>query len=242
MRVVIVSDVHYAKGFRGDVDESRAWRWLLSVVDMHGPDLLVGLGDWGEDVGEEEFRELLERVRVWSIYGNHENMEILKRMCNALGDRCEPVLFEDGEVREFGGLRFGAINGVIALRRREKRGVPRKSLEEFVEIAKRLRGRIDVLLIHESPKLPLPEYSFMAEDGRAQAVEAAIREAMPRIVFCGHLHIEKPYTIHRLDFGALYVRIDSSQRHRCYAVLDTNSLVIEIWRDGERIYMVEAHA
>ena len=44
---------------------------------------------------------------------------------------------EDCEVREFAGLMFGAINGIVASRRREK-DVLRKKPEEYVEVAKRL--------------------------------------------------------------------------------------------------------
>ncbi len=47
---------------------------------------------------------MLKRVRAWPIYGNHENMEVLKKMHNVLTDKYEPVLFKDGEVREFGNV------------------------------------------------------------------------------------------------------------------------------------------
>ena len=90
---------------------------MLSIVDYHKPDLLVSLGDWGEDISETKFYELLKKVRVWSIYGNHENLEVISRMYNVLDEVFEPVLMGDGEVREFAGLRFGAINGIVALRR-----------------------------------------------------------------------------------------------------------------------------
>ncbi len=230
---MVISDLHYDKRIYKGVDESRAWEWLLSIVDYHKPDLLISLGDWGEAVNEEEFFELLKKVRVWSIYGNHENMEVLKKMYNVLTGRYEPILMEDGEVREFGGLRFGAINGIIALRRREKKGIPRKKPEEYIEVAKKLKGKIDVLLIHDSPKLPLEDYKFMRDDVTTQAVGIAIYEARPKLVLCGHLHIEKPYTIYRYEYGTLYVRIDSSQRHRAYAILYTGNEKLEIWRDQE---------
>lgn len=107
----------------GGVDESRAWGWLLSIVDYHRPDLLISLGDWGYAVNFDEFYELLERVRVWSIYGNHDNLDVLELLRNKLADKPEPVLIKDGGVREFGGLRFGAINGVAALGKKDKRAL-----------------------------------------------------------------------------------------------------------------------
>ncbi len=69
-------------------------------------------------------------------------MDVLRKMCNVLTDRHE--LVGDGGMEEFASLRFEAINGIVALRRRERKGVPRKRPEEFVEIAKRLRGKVDI--------------------------------------------------------------------------------------------------
>lgn len=74
MRVMVISDLHYDKRVYEGVDESRAWEWLLGIVDYHRLDLLISLGDWGEAVNEGEFYELLRKMRVWSIYGNHENL------------------------------------------------------------------------------------------------------------------------------------------------------------------------
>ncbi len=233
MKVMIISDLHYDKKVFHGIDESRAWKWLLSIVDYHRPDLLISLGDWGEAINEVEFYELLKKVRVWSLYGNHENMNVLRKMYNILTDSYEPILMNDGEIREFNGIRFGGINGIIAFRRRERKGVPRKRPEEFVEIAKKLSGRVDVLLLHDSPWIPLPEYKGITNDERTRAVEEAINVVKPRLVLCGHLHVS-PYTIYRYDFSTLYIRVDSSQKHRCYAILCTNNMEIEIWRDFQK--------
>ena len=191
----------------------------MNIVDYHKPDLLLSCGDWGEAVNLREVYGLLRRVRVWSIYGNHENLGVLRRMYNVLTDSYEPVLMGDGEIREFAGLRFGAINGIVALRRRERKGIPRKRPEEYIGVAKKLRGRIDVLLLHDSPYVDVPEYrGRIADDERTAAVGAAIHEARPKIVLCGHLHVS-PYTVYRLGCGTLYIRVDSSQKHRHYAIL-----------------------
>ena len=234
MRILIISDLHYDRRIFQGIDESKAWRWLLDIVDYHKPGLLISLGDWGEATNEDEFYELLKKTRVWSIYGNHDNLDVLRKMYNILTDNYEPVLMNDGEIRELGGIRFGAINGIVALRRREKRGVPRKSPEEFIGIAKKLAGRVDVLLLHDSPWIPQPEYRGIANDERTRAVEEAIKVVRPRVVFCGHLHVSS-YTIYRYDFGTLYIRVDSSQQHRCYTVLHLDSMKLEIWRDREAV-------
>ena len=238
MKVLVISDLHYEKVFHKGVDEPKAWEWLLSIVDYHKPDLLISLGDWGYDINSAEFYELLKRVRVWSIYGNHDNLEVLKSLYNVAAGRFEPVLMGDGEVREFSGLEFGGINGIVALRRKERKGVPRKLPDEYVGIAKSLKGKIDILLLHDSPRLPLPEYANIADDERTRAVESAVREANPKIIFCGHLHIS-PYSIYRYEHGTLYIRVDSSQVSRHYLVVHVNSGMvtgIEIWRDVDKVF------
>jgi len=156
---------------------------------------------------------------------------VLRKVYNILTDKYEPALMKDGEVRVFNGVRFGAINGIIALRRKEKKGIPRKRPEEFIEYGKRLSGKVDVLLLHDSPWLE--EYAGkIARDERTAAVAIAIYEARPKIVFCGHLHIS-PYTIHRFNFGTTYIHIDTSQKHKCYTILNTSSMKVEVWRDLE---------
>ncbi|RLG77717.1 MAG: hypothetical protein DRO12_01545 [Thermoprotei archaeon] len=238
MKIMVISDLHYDKRIFHGIDESKAWRWLLDIVDYHKPSLLISLGDWGEAINEVEFYELLRRVRVWSIYGNHENLEVLRKMYNILTDKYEPVLLDNGEVREFDGLRFGGINGIVALRRRERKGVLRKRPKEFIAVAKRLSGKIDILLLHDSPWLE--EYAGkIACDERVTAVGIAIYEAKPKMVFCGHLHLS-PYTVHRFEYGTLYIRIDTSQKHRCYAIFYPNSMEIEIWYDTKISKILEA--
>ena len=82
MKVMVISDLHYEKRvFRG-VDESRALSWLMEVVDYHRPDLLLSCGDWGSAINPEEFYELLGKTIVLSIYGNHENLEVLRTLHN----------------------------------------------------------------------------------------------------------------------------------------------------------------
>ena len=127
MKIMIISDLHYEHKVHKSIDESKAWSWLMSILDYHEPSLLISLGDWGEAINEVEFYELLKKVRVWSIYGNHENLEVLRKMYNILVDRYEPVLMKDGEVREFAGLRFGVINGLISTKRMSRKGSLEKS-------------------------------------------------------------------------------------------------------------------
>jgi len=66
-----------------------------------------------------------------------------------------------------------------------------------------LKGKVDILLLHDSTYLPLPEYEGrIARDERTAAVDIAIYKAKPKLVLCGHLHIS-PYTIYRFEYETL---------------------------------------
>ena len=227
--MLVVSDLHYERRVRRGADESIAWRWLLGIVELQDPELLVGLGDWGGAVNPLEFEVLLSRVRVWSIYGNHDRLEVLSSLYNMVSGRREPVLMRDGEIRVAWGLRFGAINGIVSQRDGMRRGAPRKTVDEFLRVARRLRGRVDVLLMHESPPPPGGAYTGPGAGAAAEAV----RLSRPRLAFCGHIHAGEPYTVHRLA-GSLCIRVDSSQRWRSYAVIDVDRAEAAVWVDARK--------
>ena len=57
---VVISSPHYDKHIFEGVDESRAWEWLLNIVDYHKPGLLPSCDDLGIAVSFKEFYELLK--------------------------------------------------------------------------------------------------------------------------------------------------------------------------------------
>ena len=237
MKVLVISDLHYDKRVFHGVDESRAWEWLLSIVDYHKPDFLISCGDWGTAINFEESYELLKKTIVLSIYGNHENMNVLVKLYNVKSDRYLPVLMEDGKIYEVCGLRIVGINGIIASKRKVKKGVPRKVVEDFLDIADRLRGEnVDILLIHETPYLP-NLFPFMRDSEGSRTVLRVIQAISPKIVFNGHMHYGG-YKTCRIG-KSVYIYIDSSQKHRHYAVLSSNSpLEVEIWRNLENVDLI----
>lgn len=234
MKVMIISDLHYEKRvFRG-VDETRAWEWLLSIIDYHKPDLLLGCGDWGAAINAEEFYELLRRTVVLTIYGNHENMDVLTKLYNVKTSDYLPVLMEDGRVYEFEGLKIAGISGIITSKKKMKKGVPRKVVEEYIEVAKRLEGKdIDVLLIHETPYIP-SLFEFMRDDFASRTALKAVEIVRPRIVVNGHMH-SGGYKVYDFEFSTRYIYIDSSQKERYYLVIDTGSRKLGVWRDFEEV-------
>ena len=123
-RILVISDFHFEMGLHKGIDQSVSLNWLHKMVDKTQPEFLVGLGDWGYAWKLEDWEELLERIKIHAVYGNHDNFPLLKSLRNYDGVK---VLAEDGEGREIGGLRFGFINGIVNEKHAEKEGVPRKT-------------------------------------------------------------------------------------------------------------------
>ena len=234
MKIMVISDLHYDKRVFKGVDESKAWSWLIEVVDYHKPNLLLGCGDWGSAINPEEFYELLRKTIVLSIYGNHENLEVLRTLYNVNSSVHLPVLIEDSKVYEFGGLKIAGISGIIAKKRKVRKGVPRKTPGEYLGIARELKGKeVDVLLIHETPYLP-SLFPFIRDSFSSRTALEAVEIVKPKLVFNGHVHAGG-YKIYEFSFGTKYIYVDSSQANKHYVILYTDSMKLEIWRDREAI-------
>jgi metallophosphoesterase superfamily enzyme len=132
-RILVISDLHFENEFHGGIDESTAFPWLRKIIIKEKPDVLIGLGDWGHAWKPEDWQIILQSVKVYSIYGNHENLELLKSQRNIDGST---VLQQDGQVQTIAKLKFGFINGVISHPPKPKEGVPRKSPEDFLAYAR----------------------------------------------------------------------------------------------------------
>ncbi len=213
MKALIISDLHYDKRIFRGIDESKAWSWLVEIVDYHKPDLLLSCGDWGLAINHEEFYELLKRTTVLTIYGNHENLEVLKSLYNVRCDKYLPVLMEDGKVYAFEGLKIAGISGIIAEKKKVRRGVPRRTPNEYVGYAEKLRGKsIDTLLIHEAPYLP-ELFPFMRDSISSRTTLRAIEIVKPKIVVNGHMH-SGGYKSYDFPFGTKYIYVSSDQKER----------------------------
>ncbi len=81
-----------------------------------------------------EWFDLAGRVRVFAIYGNHDNIQLLSGVVNSDGRK---ALIEDGGIRVIGGLRFGFVSGIVSETKPMKQGVPRKTAREYVQAASR---------------------------------------------------------------------------------------------------------
>ena len=155
-------------------------------------------------------------------------MEVLKSLYNIRCDKYIPILMEDGKVYEIGGLKIAGISGIIAKKRKTKKGVPRKTPDEFIKYAEKLRGKsIDVMLIHETPYLP-DLFPFMRESFGSRTALEVVQIAKPRLVINGHMHLGG-YKIYFFPWNTKYIYIDSSQVNKHYVILHTDSMKLEIW-------------
>ncbi|MFA4640224.1 metallophosphoesterase family protein [Pyrococcus kukulkanii] len=229
MRILFISDLHYTHETFHGIYQGLAWSWLLDIVYRTKPDLILSAGDWDKGISREEFEELLREVPVLSIYGNHENMEVLKQLRNPLLEN-KPVLIEDGEVVEVKGIKISGISGVLSKTGKPKRGVPRKTEEEYIEICKKLRP-VNFLLIHEAPAIPEFE-GIIKLNPHTKTVLECLKRVKADLILGGHIH-ETPYTIHLGEFK--YLRVDSSQRHRAYGVIDTEERRVEVFIDKKKV-------
>ena len=200
MVLLAVSDLH------GEVD------WLQDLIARHQPDVLLCAGDWGDagQVSEDQHGSLLLQVRVLSIYGNHDDREMLERLRNRDG---MPVLVGQGEIREVDGLRVAGISGIWAktklgsrlnaqwqsARRRNpsltmerwldgRTPPPYYTDDEIAALAAGLAGKeVDVLLLHGCPA-GLADKTPDRGRGGQRCLRDAVQSMRPRLTLCGHLH------------------------------------------------------
>lgn len=225
MLVLVVSDIHYETSSHHGVDESGAFDWLLKKIMRLNPDCLIGLGDWGHAWVKPQWDELAGLCNIAIIYGNHDKMELLRRVANSDGTK---ALAQDGGVKVIDGLRVGFINGIISDAHRVKDGVPRKTEEEYLRIGLSLPP-IDILCTHESPYVE--EYGTRIRPSvGTETLGRIIRHAKPRLALSGHLG--GPYTIGKVG-DTLSFRVDSSPSEKHFAIFDTSSHLIRVYHDWE---------
>lgn len=178
MRFLAISDLH------GDLDS--AW----AAVGAAGADALLCCGDWG-DPGEAELPDLQAftmRLPVYTVYGNHDNLEAVRAWMNADGS---PVLLENGVPRVVGGVRVAGINGIWAKSHRKPFYI---TDEEVAEAAKRVEeaGGVEILLTHGCPS-GVADMTWQDRHGGQRCFLEAFQAIRPRVYLTGHLHRAQEY-------------------------------------------------
>lgn len=173
MKIVAVSDMH------GDLKN------VHRIIDNVRPDMMLCCGDWG-DPGEfdpQEFTSVLARTFVLSVYGNHDDIDLLKEARNIDGS---PVLLTPEEVREIGGILFAGISGIWAKSHREVYYVTNDNVARYAES---LAGKgVDILLTHGCA-IGLVDALPSGGHGGQRCFLDAFHRIAPRLYLCGHLHV-----------------------------------------------------
>ncbi len=174
MRILVVSDLH------GDLGS------VHRAYESRRPDLILSCGDWGDpdQIAEPVLAALLERVSIYTTFGNHDPLEMLSRLQNQDGSA---VLLGQGSVQEFGGLRLAAIGGIWA----KSHAKPHYLTDADVSLAAATiarSGSIDILLTHACP-VGLADFTPTGRHGGQRCFLDAFKTISPRLHLCGHLHV-----------------------------------------------------
>lgn len=172
MRIVAISDMH------GNLKPAH------EAVGVSKPDLVLSCGDWGDpgEVSHAELQQILAIAPVLTVYGNHDDLELLSSTMNVDGS---PILLSPGEVRGIAGLRFAGISGIWAKSHRKPHYI---TDEDVAHQAALIAGRgVDVLLTHGCP-IGLADAVPGGRRGGQRCFLNAYHAIIPRVHLCGHLH------------------------------------------------------
>jgi len=217
LKILMVSDLHYSiKPFKGR-DESKVFETFYEVVEDEKPNLVLSAGDFGEEATEKMFRPICKQAYFLAIYGNHDNIGLIKSLRNENGTLC---WLSDGNIIEWQSLRIAAINGNVVLRKRKPHHHTPEEVEQLIE-AYAARGRIDALVTHEAPK------HHLLKSSGYEVLSKAMEVLKPKLYLCGHTHF--PSQIIEVD-GTTLVSLDSSIKNRSYAIAEFD---LDIFHDIE---------
>src|SRR2546426_5024367 len=237
-QVMIMSDLHYAiKEHRG-VWEGGHFKWLIHTIKRFRPNFLILLGDmdWGWTL--ENWKELTDLVQVHAIYGNHDNLYLLKQIKNRDGTS---ILKKDGERVIINGFIFGFLNGIVSRNMRMKDGIPRQTPEMYLVKGKAMKG-VDILCTHESPWIDAyGDYYHRNRDETGEVfgidiLRSIIKEIQPICSFGGHL--SGAHSVGQIGETTI-IKIESSPREKHFAILsltdEHNYPLLKLYNDGIEI-------
>ncbi|MGQ9463936.1 MAG: metallophosphoesterase family protein [Candidatus Fervidibacter sp.] len=206
----------------------------LVVGDMHGrletvwkalaneqPDIVISTGDWGDpgQIDTQDFQAILERTLVYSVYGNHDDMDLLQVLRNR---DCSPVLLPHGEfVETVEGVRLAGVSGIWAKSHKKPYYI---TDEEVLSIAQRLEGKnVTVLVTHGCP-IGLADETPKGTRGGQRCFLDAFKIVNPKAHLCGHLH--KPQ-LRQLKSGQIVLNVGTTALGD-YAVLEISLETVSV--------------
>jgi Icc-related predicted phosphoesterase len=180
MRVLVVSDMH------GDLDSAHR------AARRFEPDAILSCGDWGDpdELDKPAFAALLGIAPIFTTFGNHDPLELLK---NSRNRDDSPVLLPQGERRSLLGLRLAAIGGIWAKSHAKPHYV---TDEDVAEAAGRIAssGPVDIFVTHGCP-IGLADLTPSGRHGGQRCFLEANKTISPRLHLCGHLHVAQERTL-----------------------------------------------
>lgn len=243
MKILFLSDVHNSK---------RDWWKVVDVFDSEEYDLILSAGDW--DYVPVDFK----KYDVYTVYGNHDDVDVLKKRTLLLNDLSAPA---GASVEEIEGLVVCSLGGAVVrdnFSYPETWHTPDDYLHGYFKILEELRneyGRCDVLITHDSPgavieyeKVKLPRIDADAVDPKSyRRVFDLVADLLgPRLYLCGHVHSTSVTvtTINRFDVygpssnAPVVKNIFKSGGY--YTVIDLSSKSVEVKKyTGELVKTVK---
>jgi Icc-related predicted phosphoesterase len=174
MRLLAVGDLH------GDTAP------LLRLLDSEVPDGLLCVGDWGDpgQIDAATWDAVLERVPTLTVFGNHDDLELLPTLRNRDGSA---VLLGQGERRDFLGLTVAGVSGIWAKSHRLPHYVTDEDVAGWATALARA-GAVDILLTHGCP-LGVADRTPSGRPGGQRFFLELLKTVRPRVYLCGHLHV-----------------------------------------------------
>ncbi|MCS7192664.1 MAG: metallophosphoesterase [Armatimonadetes bacterium] len=191
IRTLVVGDMHGQMKF------------VWNALNQEKPELLICVGDWGDkgQVEPQEYHAILKLVPVYSVFGNHDDWDLIKTLKNLDGS---PVLLPNGEIVEIKGIRIAGINGIWAKSHKKPYYI---TDEEVLSIAQKLAGKeVTVLVTHSCPA-GLADETPKGTHGGQRCFLDAFKIVNPRIHLCGHLH--KPQ-LRQLKSGQIVINVGTT--------------------------------
>ncbi|MCS7224891.1 MAG: metallophosphoesterase [Armatimonadetes bacterium] len=206
--VLVVGDLH------GD------WTYLWRALESERPDLILSVGDWGDpdEVSEADFRHLLDRVPIYTVFGNHDDLSLLASLKNRDGS---PILIANGSVVQVGDAVIAGISGIWAKSKRKPYYITN---EEIVGAAQVLQDKgVSIFITHGCP-IGLADLTPKGSHGGQRAFLEAFRLVKPKLYLCGHLHRPQMRT---LKSGQIILNVGTTAQGD-YAVVRIGSGSIDL--------------
>jgi len=209
MKLLVAGDTH------GQMDHLHK---LCKWAQRNGVDTIVQVGDWGYLWPGEEFRvgratNVLKQYKLQMFFldGNHDFHPGLEDLYGAThdADRFVPLsenitYLPRGFTWDWDGVRFMSMGGAVSIDKEERTEWvdwwPQESITDADVNRACQKGRVDILLSHDVPQLPIRLQSYLerfkginikldrASRSNRLAMAAIAQSAEPKLILHGHYH------------------------------------------------------